>query len=210
MRVILVANSKGGCGKTTLATTLATALAGWGAKVGLADADRQKSTLKWLKSRPGEERAIQSFDWSKERKLSGIPKGLDWLVVDAPGALRGPDAEDLVAEARHVIVPLLPSIYDITATERFLKRIERIKKVKKGKADIMLVPNRVRPRSRAADDLSSHLKQAGRNVSAQLSDRSAYANLAAGGLGIFDRQSASLRPVRMQWNPILKHIAPSA
>ena len=74
----------------------------------------------------------------------------------------------------------------------------------------MLVPNRVRPRSRAADDLSSHLKDSGRAVSAQLSDRSAYANLAADGLGIFDRQSAALRPVRMQWNPILKHIAPSA
>lgn len=51
MRTIMLMNAKGGCGKTTLATNLATWYADEGMKVALADFDPQMSTLDWLEAR---------------------------------------------------------------------------------------------------------------------------------------------------------------
>jgi len=86
MKTILVANLKGGCGKTITAITLATALAQKGYKVALADADGQKSALQWLKQRPDTAATIQSLDWRHEKSIGDAPKNLDYLVIDAPGA----------------------------------------------------------------------------------------------------------------------------
>ena len=64
MRKILVVNSKGGCGKTTIASNLAVALAARGEDVALADADRQKSSLSWVKRRPKSLLQIEALNWS--------------------------------------------------------------------------------------------------------------------------------------------------
>ena len=89
MKTVLVANRKGGCGKTMIAITLAAALAGQGRAVGLADADRQKSALRWLRTRPESAAPIRAIDWTKPDTVGDAPKKLDWLVIDAPGALGG-------------------------------------------------------------------------------------------------------------------------
>ena len=85
MKTILVANLKGGCGKTITAITLATALAQKGYKVALADADGQKSALQWLKQRPDTAATIQSLDWRHEKSIGDAPKNLDYLVIDDLG-----------------------------------------------------------------------------------------------------------------------------
>jgi hypothetical protein len=90
MKTILVANLKGGCGKTITAITLATALAQKGYKVALADADGQKSALQWLKQRPEQAAKIQSLDWRHEKSIGDAPKNLDYLVIDAPGPPSAP------------------------------------------------------------------------------------------------------------------------
>ena len=200
---VLIANLKGGCGKTVLATTLAAALAGRGASVGLADADRQKSALRWTKRRPADAAPITALDWTKASAAGDRPKGLDWLVIDAPGALRGARAADLVAEARAVLIPLAPSFYDLDATRRFLKDIEDLKRIRKGKTMVRLVANRVRARTRAANDLDAAFAELGSPPLARISDRSAYGDLAAQGLSIFDRPTRALAPLRDQWTPIL-------
>lgn len=67
MRAILVANVKGGCGKTTVATHLAAAFAAGGLNTVLADADRQRSSLLWCEMRPGHAAPIAPLDW-RDRK----------------------------------------------------------------------------------------------------------------------------------------------
>ena len=95
MKTILVANRKGGCGKTIVAITLAAALAGQGRRVALADADRQKSASRWLKHRPAGAAPIRAVDWTDGGDFGDAPKKLDWLVIDAPGALTGERADAL-------------------------------------------------------------------------------------------------------------------
>jgi chromosome partitioning protein len=133
MKTILIANQKGGCGKTMTAITLATALSQKGYKVALADADNQKSSLQWLKQRPDSVTNIQSLDWRHEKSIGEAPKNLDYLIIDAPGALSGEHAEQLVSEAHAIVTPLQPSFFDIDSTRRFLKHLHEIKRIRKEK-----------------------------------------------------------------------------
>jgi len=203
MRTVLVANRKGGVGKTMIAVTLSAALAGRGHRVALADADRQQSALAWLARRPQGVPQIRGLDWSTPAEIGEAPKRLDWLVIDAPGALKGGRAEALIAEAKAVLTPVQPSVFDETSTRTFLDEIEELKRIRKGKAELSVVANRIRPRSRAAAALTAFLADLGHEALAEIAERAAYGDLATDGLSIFDRQQAAMRALQSQWQPIL-------
>jgi chromosome partitioning protein len=203
MRTILVANRKGGCGKTMAAITIASALAREGGKTAIADADPQRSALGWLKIRPADVPAIAGIDWTKSGRVGDVPKGVDWLVIDAPGALRGSRAEALIAEAKAVIAPVLPSHFDEESTRRFLGDIEDIKRVRKGKVGLYTIANRVRPRQKSTERLKAFFDELGQEPLAWISERSAYADLAEVGLAVFDRPQAVFAPIRKQWSPVV-------
>ena len=120
---VLVTNTKGGCGKTTLATSLAAAFAVGGLRTALAEVDRQKSSLAWLRLRPQSAAAIEGLDW---RKAPGeVGQGTQRLVIDAPANLRMAHIEGLIREADLVIVPMLASISVISPNQPSRQPLKR-------------------------------------------------------------------------------------
>ncbi|RKG29413.1 ParA family protein [Acinetobacter tianfuensis] len=206
MKTILVANQKGGCGKTITAISLASALAKKGYKVALADADNQKSALQWLKQRPKDSAEIQSVDWRHEKSIGDAPKNTEYLIIDAPGALSGEHAAQLISEAHTLITPLQPSFFDIDSTRRFLKHIQDIKRIRKGKIQILLLANRVKPNAASSKDIQDFFAKIEQEPIAWISERSAYSQLAMHGLSIFDKTQKNYLSIQTQWQPLLNAI----
>lgn len=206
MKTILVANQKGGCGKTITAINLASALAQKGYKVALADADTQKSALQWLKQRPASAAPIQSLDWRHEKSIGDASKNTEYLIIDAPGALSGEHAEQLISEAHAIITPLQPSFFDIDSTRRFLKHLQDIKRIRKGKVQILLLANRVKPNSSSSKDIQNFFNKIEQEPAAWISERTAYGQLAMQGLSVFDKTQKNYLGMQTQWQPLLNAI----
>jgi chromosome partitioning protein len=202
MRAILVANPKGGAGKTTLATNLAGALASRGEKVFLWDLDRQQSSMNWLSMRPAERASIQRLD-AKEGDDPRLPRGSSWLILDSAAGLHGKNLAHALKLAQKVVVPVQPSLFDMAATGAFLQSLADEKSVRKQKAFIGIVGMRVDPRTRAAATLEAFLGQFKLPVLTYLRDTQVYVNAAFNGLSIFDLpEYLSGRDVE-QWQPLL-------
>ena len=206
MKTILIANQKGGCGKTITAISLASALAQKGYKVALADADNQKSARQRLKQRPETAAPIQSLDWRHEKSIGDVPKGIEYLFIDAPGALSGEHADQLVSEAHAIITPLQPSFFDIDSTRRFLKHLQEIKRIRKGKVQILLLANRVKPNSAHSKEIQDFFNKVEQQPVAWISERTAYGQLAMQGLSVFDKTQKLYLGMQQQWQPVLNAI----
>lgn len=201
---ILVTNTKGGCGKTTIATNLAAALAAGGLRTALADADRQKSASHWLAVRPPQLASIAGLDWRKE--VWQVPAGVQRLVIDAPAGLKLRQVDDLLTRADIVLVPVQPSAFDLASTRRFLTRLAELKPVRKSRAGVFLVANRSRPRTRASRRLDEALAVLEHPVAGRLADRALYGELAATGQGVFDIPPRLSEGARAEWTGLVRTI----
>jgi chromosome partitioning protein len=199
--LISVINLKGGCGKTTVATHLAAAFALSGLDTALADFDRQKNALLWHKLRGRRKPRIRVVDWRD--KFGKVPKGALRLVVDCPASLRARNAREVVKQSDLVVVPVLPSIYDERSTEMFLKNLEALKQVRKGRKPILLVANRYRPNSAAAKRLEEFVLAKQHLLVARIPDRAVYPAAAEEGLTVFDYSTNAAREQQNMWLPLL-------
>jgi len=203
MRAVLVANPKGGAGKTTLATNLAGYFANKGQKTTLCDLDRQQSSIRWMAFRDPASASITGYFAGNQISLT-LPKEADWVVVDAPAGLQGCKLSDYLRTVDKVIVPLVPSVFDMAATEDFLNSIRsetRGQRVKVG-----IVAMRVDPRTRAAGMLEEFLKHFDIPIVAYLRNTQNYVNVAAAGSTVFDPPRAKHKRDLEQWRPLLEWV----
>jgi chromosome partitioning protein len=200
MRTILVANPKGGSGKTTLSTNIAGYLAARGHHVAMLDLDRQKSATLWLAQRSSALPVIRPLLGGEEGKLGAA---VDWLVVDSPAALHGKNLEHALKLVHRVVVPIAPSLYDIQASYDFLHALGEMKAARQGRLQIGVVGMRMAPRTRAAVTLAQFLGQIDIPVLAYLREAQVYVNAAFEGKSIFDLPPYLAEHDVAQWATLL-------
>lgn len=203
MRAVLVANPKGGAGKTTLATNLSGYFANQGQKTTLCDLDRQQSSLRWMAFRDSALPAITGYFAGNQISLN-LPREADWVVVDAPAGLQGYKLSDYLRAVDKVLVPLVPSIFDMAATEDFLNSIRN--EVRGVRAKVGIVAMRVDPRTRAAGMLEEFLKHFDIPIVAYLRNTQNYVNVAAAGATVFDPPRAKHRRDMAQWSSLIEWV----
>lgn len=198
MKTILIANPKGGSGKTTLATNIAGYLASRGHRVAMLDMDRQKSATQWLAQRPADLFGIGLM--GAELDQEDAP---EWLIIDSPAGLHGKNLEHALKLAHRVIVPIAPSAFDIQASRDFLESLCHEKMVRKGKVFIGVVGMRMDPRTRAALTLEQFLKGVDLPILAYLREAQVYVNAAFEGKTLFDLPASLAHKELEQWAYLL-------
>jgi chromosome partitioning protein len=205
MAVIVVANPKGGVGKSTLSTNLAGYFAASGEWVALADLDRQLSAHAWLDLRPAGMPPIEAWRIDLDAPAKP-PRGLEHAVIDTPAGLHGNRFDIVLGLADKVIVPLQPSMFDILATQHFLERLMKEKAVRKGGVEIGVVGMRVDARTRSAEQLHRFVEGLKLPVLAYLRDTQNYVQLAAHGLTLWDVAKSRVEKDLDQWQPIIEWV----
>lgn len=204
MPIVVVANPKGGVGKSTLSTNIAGYFASQGHAVMLGDADRQQSSRLWLQLRPEAARPIRTWEVSQDL-IARPPKDVTHVVLDTPAGLHGWRFKDVMRMADKVVVPLQPSIFDIYATRSFLDEIAEFRHADKLK--IGIVGMRVDGRTIAADKLQEFVGGLGLPVLGHLRDTQNYIHLAARGLTLFDVAPGRVEKDLQQWQGICQWLA---
>ena len=179
MRHIMVLNPKGGCGKSTIATNLAD----------------------WLERRP-EDRAPIAGVAGYEDGLRHVPRSSDVVVIDAPARSHGKELTQLLQHAETILVPVLPSMIDMQAAARFIDEIKATPTLKKRKARIAVVANRVRENTLIFDELDAFLRDLKVPYVATLREAQNYIRAYTRGLGVLELPDYLSWPDQQEWGPL--------
>ncbi len=204
MRTIMLMNAKGGCGKTTMATNIATWYADDGAKVALADFDPQGASLDWLEARQDYEGVpeIEAIDATKGPVSPA--RGTDYLIMDAPAAIHGAEINKMLRRVESMIIPVLPSPIDMRACSRFLDELLASGRVSKKQTKIAIVANRVRENTIIYRQLEEYLQGLKIPLLTHLRESQNYIRAAERGLGLFELAPSMVWADLEQWDPILE------
>ncbi len=201
MPVIVIANPKGGVGKSTLATNVAGALASAGHAVMLGDVDRQQSARQWLALRPAQAAPIRGWAVSPG-DIVRPPKGTTHVVLDTPAGLHGKRLDAVLKIADRVLIPLQPSLFDIQATHAFVQTLRGHKRA--GSIRAALVAMRVKDHTVSFDQLRHYLSTLPLPVLTALRDTQRYVQLAARGLTLWDVAPGRVERDLEQWTALLR------
>ncbi|WP_316367075.1 nucleotide-binding protein [Candidatus Thiodiazotropha sp. CDECU1] len=204
MRTIMLMNAKGGCGKTTIATNLATWYADEGKRVALADFDPQQSTMDWLEARKDYEGIpdIQAINAASEPVRPA--KGTDLLIMDAPAGVHGKAINKMLLRVDTLILPVLPSPIDMRACSRFLTELLASGRVSKNQTRIGIVANRAKEQTRIYHDLETYLGHLKVPFITHLRESQNYIRSAEKGLAIFELAPSQVYKDVVLWDPLFK------
>ena len=200
MPVIVVANPKGGVGKSTLATNIAGLYAHRGHAVMLGDVDRQQSSRQWLALRPANVPRIKGWDVIGETTLKP-PAGITHVVIDTPAGFTGKVMDTVMRVADRVLVPLQPSLFDMQATHAFLNELRGHKRA--AEIQVALVGMRVKDHTISNEQLHQFLGKLQLPVLGYLRDTQNYVQLAARGLTIWDVGPGRVERDLEPWKPLV-------
>lgn len=208
MHRITVINVKGGCGKTTIATNLASAYAKLGLSTTLIDYDPQGSSMYWLNLRPAELSIINGIAaYPSNRTVTRsfhlqLPLGTERVIVDTPAGLKGLDLIDQLSGTHTILIPVLPSSIDTHATADFIRDLYLIAKVKSSRTRLCIVCNRVKPNTLAFQSLERFLKAMDIPVIALLRETQNYTKASETGLGVHEMASRASDRDIADWKQI--------
>ncbi len=205
MRSIMVLNSKGGSGKSTIATNLASYYASQGKKTVLVDCDPQKSSMDWLAARSGG-RLITGIDGSAGNYR--VPRSAEYAIYDTPAAVYGKDLTALLRRAETIIIPVLPSPIDMRAATPFIQTVLASGKISRKESRVALLANRCRENTNIYHLLESYLKKVRKApFLTVLREAQVYNRAADRGLGIFQLAPHMVRRDIDQWEPVIRWLA---
>lgn len=213
LRRIVVMNSKGGCGKTTLATNLASCYARHGFNTALFDYDPQGSSMRWLRSRdesaPGIYGVVAHKSAGNNKTKSWhlrLPIGTERVIIDTPAGLRETELLDHVQNIDEIVIPVLPSPIDIHSTADFIRDLLLIGKLRASNTRVNIITNRVKANTIAFQALKRFLDTLKIPVIAQIKDTQNYVHAAERGLGIHELNKKHLEDDKKLWDQVLKSL----
>ena len=204
MKQILVASSKGGVGKTTIASHIAAHYALAGLNTALVDGDPQGSSLRWARKRAELESAVLGLKGAGKGWRKKLPDDAQAVVFDSPAGAMATDLEPFLERVEAVVVPIQPSALDIEASVDFLDSLAAHPRVRKGELRIGIVGNRLKPWTNASQQALELFRQWPYPVVAQLRDSQAYVLLTGLGRSLFDYHSQQVREHQADWLPLFK------
>jgi chromosome partitioning protein len=202
MRTIMLMNPKGGCGKTTLATNIATWYGDDGKKVALADFDPQGSSLDWLEARRDYEGIpkIEGIDATKDGVHAA--RGTEYLIMDVPAAVHGKEINAMLRRVQSLIIPVLPSPIDMRACRRFLDELFASGRISREQTKVAIVANRARENTIVYHQLEEYLGHLKLPFLTHLRESQNYIRAAERGLGLFELAPSMVWQDVELWDPV--------
>jgi chromosome partitioning protein len=214
MLTILVINSKGGSGKTTLTTNLASYYASRNIKTALMDYDPQGSSMQWLRARPDQAEKIHGANAAPPKGATiqrssqvWIPADTEVMIIDAPAGVKGLLLQELVRRTNFIVIPVAPSPIDIHSTADFVKELFLFGGARTSKAKIAVVANRVRSSSSSVyASLERFLNSLKLPFLTNIRDSEVYLDASAKGLGVFEMDETATAMERRELLPIFQWV----
>jgi chromosome partitioning protein len=207
----LVINSKGGSGKTTITTTLASYFASQGLATSVLDYDQQGSSLNWLRLRdplaPKIHGANAAPQKSGLRSLGRhVPEGTRQLIVDAPAGASGLLLQEMLSRANCIVIPVQPSSIDIHATANFVRDLLLRGNIRQRNIRLAVIANRVRKTTPVYQPLERFLTSLGLTIVTRLSDSEVFVKAAETGVGVFEMDASLSIAEREQFLPLIEWV----